>query len=1268
MKKCISFFTAMALSLVTVSQVFVVSAEETAASITTAAELQTAVTNGGTYKVADGIEQLDCSELQLQIRKDIELDLNNAVILVDNDGFNMQNYEMTVTIENGTISGSGNYAVKAMAKTPSVINLNNITTTGAKNGIASANSYYTININGGNIGGTSTGIAATMGYYNIDGANTGGITLSNASTLDAKNTTITAVGNGITAYNTALGTLTDCEITGGVNNYGIFWKSSNTLVLDGTDVEMNANGKGVLHTDSTTASITITDSTLNNTCETVNKAYIISSNSTDASNITINSGTFNGVFAMNAASSTVLAVNGGLFSSDPSAYLADGLGVAQDSAGMYEVMDASLVPTAAPATEAPTETPTDEPTQTETPTTAPTPTPNPALALDNIYSSDMIFQRSKPILISGTGTSGNKVTVTFNGESAEDIIEYGIWEVTLPAMDVVKSADMKIVSSDGNEITLTNIAVGDVIVMSGQSNMFRDFNAFRTLQSELDKDYPDIRLLRADKLTENEGWMTATTANAINFSTMGFMTGKRLYNQTDGEVPIGLIRAAYDGSNIVSWVNNSAYAFDPDLSTMYNSSNTKSKWHTAYIKPIQKLNVGGVMWYQGEGNTWYKNNNYEKAMTMLIDSWRNEWKDESLPFVVVQLPTADFEVIYGNRTASNTGGFSTGIGVRDGQWQVSQKMDNVNTVVTIDTGRKTEVHPQDKQVIADRAANAFEHYLMDNNDIVYLSPSYERMEIKDGKAVIYFKNVSDKLISKDDTEIKGFTAAGSDGVFNPVSAEISDDGQTVIVDTTGIENPQVRYAWGDTPSLDESNTQYYSNINLVNESGFAVAPFRTDSGKYMYMLDDAGEKVEMNYSPWVRKITVSDGASDSEKLITVKADDTDGTVTSVEVFIDDVSAGQAVNVGNVWTYTASGLTEGVHTVYAVVTDNDNALSTTQDGSMGTTTNIPYPAHEAFIIGEGAERIDVYMSDTESLSEYVSTYGDTSAVTSGKPGGYYKDVIKLSAGTAKDAAAITVPVGSEATSSIVTFETNIYIESSGAGSDSSTAFEMIMGDGSSRPLFAFTATSLRICGNYYEILKGAKECDKWYNLKLELDIHRGTFSAWVDGVQQYSNQSWIYLTKDFDKQLTWFESLKTGITSLKVIHTQSGADVTTASYIDGTALSVTSYGDTSAPEPTPTPDVTPTQKPTEEPTPTPGEDEEPSAEVKYEDGKITAVFTNLNTDGIVFAAEYENGVLANIKSVPLSEIVNIDYIKKTDEIKVYIWDLEQKPLFDVITLQ
>ncbi len=142
MKKCISMLVSLAIGISAFAPLSALAAEAEPVQISTPEELQAAVTNGGTYKVADGVETLDCSGLQLQIRGNVsthlDLDLNGAEVIVDNDGFNFQNKEYDAAIKNGVINGTGNYAVKTMAKTPSKLLLENIETKGAKNGVGVA--------------------------------------------------------------------------------------------------------------------------------------------------------------------------------------------------------------------------------------------------------------------------------------------------------------------------------------------------------------------------------------------------------------------------------------------------------------------------------------------------------------------------------------------------------------------------------------------------------------------------------------------------------------------------------------------------------------------------------------------------------------------------------------------------------------------------------------------------------------------------------------------------------------------------------------------------------------------------------------------------------------------------------------------------------------------------------------------------------------------------------------------------------------------------
>ena len=115
-------------------------------------------------------------------------------------------------------------------------------------------------------------------------------------------------------------------------------------------------------------------------------------------------------------------------------------------------------------TPTPTTTINPDVTPTPTPTASPTPTPTlePELTLMRCTPQTWYSREKNSITITGTGKSGNTVSVNFNGADEQTTIEHGLWEITLPAMEAVKSATMTVSSGD-NMITLDNVAVGDVI-------------------------------------------------------------------------------------------------------------------------------------------------------------------------------------------------------------------------------------------------------------------------------------------------------------------------------------------------------------------------------------------------------------------------------------------------------------------------------------------------------------------------------------------------------------------------------------------------------------------------------------------------------------------------------------------------------------------------------------------------------------------------------------------------------------------------------------
>jgi len=796
-------------------------------------------------------------------------------------------------------------------------------------------------------------------------------------------------------------------------------------------------------------------------------------------------------------------------------------------------------------------------TPTPTPTASPTPTPTlePELTLDAVYSSNMVLQRKEPITITGTGKSGNTVSVNFNGADEQTTIEHGLWEITLPAMEAVKSATMTVSSGD-NMITLDNVAVGDVIFCTGQSNMFNRLETFPTLMNEeLSEAYEDVRYMNSfDEISE---WKVATMENSKQFSALGFLIGKRMIKK-DSDVPIGLISSSLGGSSIMQWIPTYSVNWDSQAKRMMAGASSKGGLYTQRLLPLKNLKASAVVWYQGEANTTFESGTvYEQALTSLINNWRKTFNDEDLPFVVIQLPTANFAKIYST--------IRIGTGVRAGQWNVSQRMDNVKTVVSNDTGTTNNVHPNDKGPIADRAVAYIEDFINNTQSNVE-SPSFDYMERSGDKLILHFKNTYGSLSTDDGGVPLGFELKDDDGIYKDITPTIN--GDTIEIDVTDITNPQVKYAWSDTPGiakdLVEAQTDTPAVINTFNAAGRPIAPFMTDlTEKYASKAvnKELSTTEFYNYAPYISKV------EQSGDDIVISAYDTDGVVSKVEVYIDEgeIKAGDAKQRDDgKWVFTPD-VTSGVHSVYAIATDNDNINSLTCVDY--TTYNIIRPTRYDYVKGytESPSSVEYNNGDDMLAKATNDVNGTTTTVTSAIPTGETTKSLKLSATGNKATANATIPISkADNPQKTLTIEYDTMFESADDAIGASRGMYAKTKEGNELWLTYFTASSLRTAitntgGNWcYEQAMSIKN-NQWHHIKLELHPNTGIFSIWLDGTMLQDNVSFVKEGSSFDTCKGAFDTLKEGITDLRFYHTASN-NIENATYIDNVKVTEVSYSE------------------------------------------------------------------------------------------------------------
>ena len=190
--------------------------------------------------------------------------------------------------------------------------------------------------------------------------------------------------------------------------------------------------------------------------------------------------------------------------------------------------------------------------------------PSGTLKAHAIFASNMVLQRNKPIVIWGWAKSGANVTVQLGKDKAEAKAagEKGRWEVSFPAREASAEPQTLIITTGDEKVEMSNIVVGDVWVMSGQSNMA--FALKGVQEDDIESAQSNLPLLRFFSISPNEqsgpqddipaekietqGWAVSNPETSLNFSAIGYVFGSRL--QRSLGIPIGVIKNSRGGASI----------------------------------------------------------------------------------------------------------------------------------------------------------------------------------------------------------------------------------------------------------------------------------------------------------------------------------------------------------------------------------------------------------------------------------------------------------------------------------------------------------------------------------------------------------------------------------------------------------------------------------------------------------------------------------------------------------------------------------------------
>ena len=185
-----------------------------------------------------------------------------------------------------------------------------------------------------------------------------------------------------------------------------------------------------------------------------------------------------------------------------------------------------------------------------------------AVRMPRLFQSGMVLQRGKPIPVWGWADANETVTIRFNKKTYTVIADAeGRWRTDLPKMKAGGPYQLAI-----NELTIDSVLIGDVWLLSGQSNIDVTIErVYPQYTQEIDQfNNNQVRLFRVQNETDTHGvkddirptsinWKSLTKQNAWLFSAVGSFFGKRMWEKN--KVPQGIIVNSWGGTPIEAWIS-----------------------------------------------------------------------------------------------------------------------------------------------------------------------------------------------------------------------------------------------------------------------------------------------------------------------------------------------------------------------------------------------------------------------------------------------------------------------------------------------------------------------------------------------------------------------------------------------------------------------------------------------------------------------------------------------------------------------------------------
>ncbi len=444
--------------------------------------------------------------------------------------------------------------------------------------------------------------------------------------------------------------------------------------------------------------------------------------------------------------------------------------------------------------------------------------------------------------------------------------------------------------NDGdNPRVIRDVYYGEVWIANGQSNIEFEIQNARGGEKELSTaKLPFVRCFKCIKtpvidegVLENElhqAWYTCEDGHFRDMSGVGYFFAKKLY--ADLNVPIGMIDCYQGGTSISCWLSEerlekypegriyreefeaavegqteddynrllleynrlvseyqererAAKAKNPDITPeelsaqagdypwpppmgLKSAFRPSGLYHTM-LERIMPVAARGLLYYQGEEDSG-KASGYCTLLTELIDEFRKDFRDAELPVFILQLP------MFISRNTEDTRDWGY---LREAQDLAVRSAEGVTLVPLIDLGEFDNVHPVDKKSPGERTEEEVLCRVYRDQERGHIYAEFAGADLDGNRAVLRFRDTYGALQLKKNEliDLRKETEGDDEGHIYGLEVRLSGSGEWVVPKSFIDKDRVVLEADAAIEGI-RYGFFNYGRVNLYNQAGLPVAPFR----------------------------------------------------------------------------------------------------------------------------------------------------------------------------------------------------------------------------------------------------------------------------------------------------------------------------------------------------------------------------------------------------------------------------------------------------------